>query len=178
MKKYIQSIVFMMVATSVFLLAATAAHAQSLEVTSIGGISTGGSLTTWTHEGYNPLIVGTASPSSTVTIDVDSVIAATASAGTDGSWQYQPTALNSYGSYEFAISAGSESVLFTLVLAEPSSSSSTAKGGASTSGSVEVPEELPQSGSDDIVLLIAAGMFLIISGAYVGAHSLGYFSET
>lgn len=174
MKKGLLSLVYAVVFLGVSHFFSNAVFAQSLGVTSIGGVSTGGSITTWAHEGYNPLMVGTASPSASISIDIDSVVESTTSAS-DGSWQFQPTSLSTTGSYEVAISSGTESVLFTLTIAE--AASSTAKGGATSSGTMEVPEELPQTGSDDILLILAGGVFLMITGAYAGAHMLGYFAE-
>ena len=172
MKRYSLPIVIPVLFAIFSFVLPTAAFAQGLEVTTIGGISTGGSLSTWAHEGYNPLLVGTASGSAIVSFDIDSVLASTTSA-VDGSWQYQPTSVSTAGSYEVSISSGTESILFTLTVADPSTDSATTKGGES----IEIPEELPQTGSDDILLILAGGMFLIITGLYAGAHFAGYFSE-
>ena len=172
MKKVLLPIVIPVLFIALSFVFSTVARAAALEVTTIGGVSTGGSLTTWAHEGYNPLLVGTASGSAVVSFDIDSVMASTTSA-VDGSWQYQPTSLSTAGSYEVSISSGTESILFTLTVADPSTDSATTKGGET----VEVPEELPQTGSDDILLILAGGMFLIITGLYAGAHFSGYFSE-
>lgn len=174
MKKGLLALAFSIVFFTASLASTAMVSAAALEVTSIGGISTGGSLTTWTHEGFNPLLVGTASASASISIDIDSVVESTMSAA-DGSWSFKPTTLSSAGSYEVAISSGSQSVLFTLAIAE--AQSSTASTTSTTSGSVAVPDELPQTGTDDILLLLAGGVFLVITGAYAGAHLLGYFSE-
>lgn len=150
--------------------------AADLKVTSIGGVSTGTSLTTWTHEGYNPLIVGTASASASVSIDINSVVESTMSAA-DGSWSFQPKTLSTVGSYEVAVTSGSQSVLFTLAIAQ-AQAQATASTTSTTSGSVQIPDQLPQTGSDDMLLLLVGGVFLVLTGAYAGAHLLGYFSET
>lgn len=174
MKKGLLAFAFSVVFFGAALAHTTVVSAAALGVTSIGGVSTGGSLTTWTHEGYNPLLVGTASASASISIDIDSVVSSTMSAA-DGSWTFKPTSLSTVGSYEVAISSGSESVLFTLAIAQ--AQTSTASTTSTTSGSVAVPDELPQTGTDDILLLLAGGVFLVITGAYAGAHLLGYFSE-
>ena len=174
MKKGLLSLALSVALVGVSLFFGTTAHAQSLEVTSIGGIETGGTITTWTHEGYNPLFVGTASPSSAITIDIDSVVVSTASAA-DGSWLFKPTTLSTVGSYEVAVSQGSDSILFTLAIAQACSKSSTTT--STSSSTVTMPDELLQTGSDDLLLLVAGGLFLIVAGAYAGAHLMGYFSE-
>jgi len=177
MKKGLLSLAFSLVFLGASLSTSHDVFAAGLSVTSIGGVSTGGTVTTWANEGYNPLLVGTASPSASISIDIDSVVASTMSA-TDGSWSYKPTTLSSAGSYEVALSSGSESVLFTLTIAQAASAATTATTSDATTSAVTTPTTLPQTGSDDILLLLAGGVFLMISGAYAGAHMLGYFSES
>ena len=176
MKKSLLSVLSTVVFFGASLLATQSVSAQTLQINSIGGTSTGTtgtSVRNWTHQGYNPLLAGTASPSATVTVMIDSVSVATTSS-TTGAWQYKPTTMITPKSYEVALSSGSQSVLLTLSILEATSSAT--KGGATTSA-VTYPATLPQPGSDDMLMLLAGGIFLVITGAYAAAHVTGYFSE-
>ncbi len=133
-----------------FLFSTTVA-AQSLGITSIGGVPTTGTITTWTHQGFNPVIVGTATPSAMVRIDIGSATSST-TAATSGAWSYQPTGLDAVGSYAFSVSSGGQSILFTLGISATASATPTPT--PSSTASAELPATLPQTGSDDVVLLL------------------------
>ncbi len=150
----------------------SSAFAQSIGITSIGGVPTTGNITTWTHQGFNPLLVGVATPSAVVRIDIGSATASTAAAST-GAWQYKPTDLDALGSYSVSVSSGGQSMLFTLGITATASATPT----PASTASAQLPTELPKTGSDDIVLLFVGGAFLILTGSYTGAYLMGFFRE-
>lgn len=154
------------------LFSAAVALAATLQLTSIGGISTGTTpLTTFETAQKSPTFVGTAPIDATVDIKIDDLTVA-AQANASGAWSYTPTNLTE-GDHPVEISSNLETISFTLIIKPSSSStttstsSSTTKGGVSTSSA-----ELPKSGAlENTVLLIAAGMFLMGFGV-VAHHKL------
>lgn len=145
------------------------ALAATLQVTSIGGISTGtGTLETFETIQTSPTFVGTASIDATVNIKIDDLTVAT-TANPAGAWSHTPTNL-SVGNHAVEITSNLETVSFTLTIKAAESTatqSTTTKGGVSTTSA-----ELPKSGAfENTVLVIVAGMFLIGSGL-VAHHAL------
>jgi hypothetical protein len=134
--------------------------AASLAVSSIGGQTVSGTLTSFETTDTTPTMLGTAGADATVDITIDDLtVAVTANA--DGNWSYTPTSLT-VGDHAVEIASNLETLSFTLTVSDGTSSSATessttTKGGVSTSSG-----ELPQAGTAvNTVLLIAAGMFLM-----------------
>lgn len=148
----------------------TVALAATLQVTSIGGISTGTTpLTTFETTQKSPTFVGTAPIDATVDIKIDDLIVA-AQANAAGAWSYTPTNL-AEGNHSVEITSNLEQLSFTLVVkastTTSSTSSTTTKGGTATNSA-----ELPRSGAlENTILLIAAGAFLMGFGV-VAQHTL------
>lgn len=166
MRKYLTIFTGVLVA---LMFSVTVALAATLQITSIGGVSTGtGPLTTFETTQKSPTFVGTAPIDATVDIKIDDLTVA-ALANASGAWSYTPTNLAD-GNHPVQISSNLETVSFTLVV-KPSttttSTSSATKGGVSTRSA-----ELPKSGAfENTVLLIAAGVFLMGFGV-VAHHKL------
>lgn len=155
------------------LLSVNVALAATLNLNSIGGVSTGtGTLTTFTTTRTNPTFLGTAAPDATVDIKIDDLTVAV-TADTAGAWSYTPTALTE-GAHSVEISSNLESLSFTLTVdadgtsGTSTSSATTTKGGDSTASA---QAQLPKSGAvENTMLVIAGGVALI--GAGLVAHQL------
>ena len=159
-----KSILLLIVCLLSFGLSAGQALAMTLEsigVSTVGGIT----ISSWTYQGTNPVIVGTADPGATVTVTIDGTAAA-ATADDAGDWSYTPTTLTTSGSYPITIASGTESMSFTLALTTNSTSTTTTTSSSSTSSAgVTLPEELPQTGSFGQTLVLAgSGLALVLAG--------------
>ncbi len=136
--------------------------AATLTLTSIGSSdTTGQTFTSWTYTDINPLFTGTATPSSTVTITIAGAPSSTTS-GETGVWTYQPTTITEEGSYQIAITSGSENIQFILTIDDGVATTTTK--GATEAGGVELPETLPQSGSNDAFLFLGGGLLMLVAG--------------
>jgi LPXTG-motif cell wall-anchored protein len=150
------------VATIILLQSGSLVAALTLE--SIGVSTVGGRrISSWTYQGVNPTITGTADPSASVSLSIDGTTQ-TATADGTGSWSYKPTDLTASGSYPITVSSGSDSMTFTLQLTTTSSTGTTTTG-ATTSSELVMPDELPQTGTaQETTLLIGGGLGLVMAG--------------
>lgn len=127
---------------------------------------TSSSITSWYYQGSNPVFSGTADPSAAVSISISGVTNST-TADSSGAWTYTPTTLGQTGVYPIVLSSGSQTMSFNLDITSASSTASalsTTKGGT-MSGSVEMPDTLPQSGgSTQTIAVIVAGLLLVTGG--------------
>jgi len=152
---------------SLFIFATSVAHAATLELNSIGGVPiTNQTFSYWTHSGTNPSLVGTASPSAIVELTLGTT-SASATAGLDGAWRYDPTTLTA-GEHAITISSAAESMNFTLLI----STESATKGGVTATPSA-APAVLPQSGGiSGTMLLLFVGFGSLMAGSlwYAGVY--------
>lgn len=153
------------VLTASLILSQAATVASALTLESIGASTVGGqSISSWTYQGSNPIFRGTAAPSATVTIDIAGTTA-TATADASGNWSYTPTNLASSGDYVVTITEGSETETFTLTMTTTSQSTTTTTSTSTSSGSVVLPDELPQTGTaEETALLIGGGLGSMLIG--------------
>lgn len=151
---------------TLILLSQTAGVVLALSLESIGNSSVAGrKISSWYYQGSNPTFSGTADPSATVTIDISGT-SGTATADSAGSWSYKPTTLTTTGMYPITITSGANSLAFNLDITASSSSGSTSTKGGSTSGSLNLPDELPKTGSfEQTLLLMGTGLGLVLAGA-------------
>ncbi len=139
--------------------------AANLNIVSIGGVETGGTVpTSWTHEGTNPPFIGTASPSASIQVSIDGLIY-TAAASSTGAWLYTPVSLTTSGAHEVVISSGTENLIFTLTIAGvgvggASSTVSASTTTSTTSAQPSMPSELPSTGAPSLFWLSISGLFL------------------
>ncbi len=146
--------------------------AATLELEKIGTANFSPGATTWTYYGTNPIFQGTASPSAAVSLSVNSAAEASATADTAGNWSLTPTSLSMVGSYNILISSGAENVAFTLNIASATTTTdatASATPVGTTSGNIDYPETLPETGSHDLLLLFGLGGVLLIAGIASGA---------
>lgn len=128
---------------------------------------TNSSITSWYYQGTNPTFSGTTDPSAAVSVSINGA-SSSVTADTAGAWSYVPTTLTTTGTYPIVITSGTQTMSFSLDLTAAGSSTAsslaTTKGGT-MSGSVEMPDTLPQSGSfEQTVMMIAAGLLLVGGG--------------
>jgi LPXTG-motif cell wall-anchored protein len=150
---------------ALLVLSQSAGIVAALTLESIGVTTVGRRISSWTYQGSNPSLVGTADPSAAVSIAINGTTQSATADGT-GSWSYKPTDLSTSGSYPITISSGSDSMTFTLNLTTTASGSSTTttKGGT-TSGELVLPDELPQTGTaQETLLMVAGGLGLVMAG--------------
>lgn len=163
----------------VILFASAVGQALALTIDTIGTTEVpDGTTTSWYYTGSNPTFTGTAAPSAAVTINIDDA-SFTTTANSSGAWTYTPTILNESVTYLIELTSGTDSISFDLDItaadsdtdtstASSSLSSSTSilssKGGT-VSGSVELPDSLPQSGNfRETIGVISAGIVLMVGG--------------
>ena len=133
------------------------AQAAFLVLTRIGTLSTGGVIySTWTYTGISaPDLAGTATPSATVTVTVNGLIATT-SADVSGNWTVTPTNILE-GSNSISITSGNEAIDFILAFSLTMVPTPTA-----------TPSSLPEAGVMVWPLgLIAAGLTVFFAGRRV-----------
>ncbi|PIY80745.1 MAG: hypothetical protein COY80_01410 [Candidatus Pacebacteria bacterium CG_4_10_14_0_8_um_filter_42_14] len=152
---------------SFFIFAVSSAQAATLKINSIGGVPvTNQTFSYWTHTGSNPSFVGVASPSASINLTIGTT-SATATAGLDGAWRYDPTTLVA-GEHAIAVSSAAESMNFTLLIATEAAT----KGGVTATPSA-APKTLPQSGGlSSTLLLLTAGLGSLMAGSlwYAGVY--------
>ncbi|MFH2118428.1 MAG: hypothetical protein ABII10_01685 [Candidatus Paceibacterota bacterium] len=167
MKKLAQILTVFMIA---LVFSASVVLAATLAVTSIGGVTVSGTLTSFTTTKTSPTFIGTATNGATIDITIDDLMVA-ATADATGNWSYTPTSLT-IGAHAVEIASNLETISFTLTVGDDATSTSTSSSTTTTeSGTSTSTAELPQSGSvENTFLVIAAGMFLIGSG--VVAHQI------
>ena len=147
--------------------AATQVKAATLMIEKVGTTTVSTGATSWTYYGANPVIQGSASPSAVVSMTVGGIQEASATANTSGDWSITPTSLDSVGSYSLNFSSGTENALLTLNIASSSAGTNTTKGG-STSGELDLPETLPETGSEDILIFLVVGGIMLAAGVSSG----------
>lgn len=167
-----------MLVSALTLLFTTQVRAATLSVETIGGISVGTVVpTSWTHTGINPVIAGSASPSASVQVSIDSA-PYTVVANSLGDWSYVPTTLTSNRAYEIVVTSGIENLIFTLNLSGASTTTSTTSAATSTSSSQPtLPVALPSSGSSGALVFGVIGFLLIGVGAVSYAKLPQYMEE-
>jgi LPXTG-motif cell wall-anchored protein len=150
---------------ALLILSQSAAIAAALTLDTIGVTTVGRRISSWTYQGSNPSLTGTADPSAAVSIAVNGTTQSATADGT-GKWSYKPTDLSTTGSYPITISSGSDSMTFTLNLtASASGSGTTTTKGGTTSGELVMPDELPQTGTaQETLLMVAGGLGLVMAG--------------
>jgi|WetSurMetagenome_2_1015567.scaffolds.fasta_scaffold26493_2 hypothetical protein len=135
--------------------------AYDLTLTSVGPLSTlGTSYSLVNYTGGVPTLTGTASPSASVGININTVLSYT-TASVSGVWQYVPSALNQ-GDNTIVLSSGTQSITFTLRFNATTSGTTTATPAA-------IPDEasLPKTGVWEYYLpAIAAGLGVLCVGRY------------
>jgi hypothetical protein len=134
-------------------------QAATLQLNSIGSsVTTGKTFSTWTYTRENPVFMGTAGPSATVTVTLNSA-ANTVTADAAGAWTFTPTTLLE-GSHTVAIASDAETINFTLVISPTGSSSTTASDSTATgsTASDSAATDLPVTGG------LSTTLFLVIAG--------------
>ncbi|OGJ37616.1 MAG: hypothetical protein A2383_02925 [Candidatus Pacebacteria bacterium RIFOXYB1_FULL_39_46] len=172
MKKLVQILIVFVFA---LIISVNAVSAASLAVTSIGGVATSGTLTSFTTTDTTPTIIGTASNDATIDITIDDLIVA-ATADSTGNWSYTPTL--EAGAHAVEIASNLETISFTLTVNDgTTTTTSTSSTESSTTTTSTTSSGLPTAGAvENTFLVIVLGMFLI--GLGVVAHQILPFSES
>lgn len=156
MKKAIYSLVCLV---SFFLLA-RGVWAYDLTLTSVGTMSTlGTDYSLVTYNGAVPTLSGTASPSASVGIKINTVLGY-ATASTSGVWSFVPSVLN-VGDNVIVLSSGTQSLSFTLRF------NATASSTVATPAAMPDESELPGTGVWEYYIpVVLVGMGVFVLGRY------------
>lgn len=133
----------------------------TLSLTKIGALNTDGkTYSEWWYTGSNPMLMGTATASSEVSIKINDDTYTTTADGS-GNWSYTPTA--GAGDYSVVISQGEESYSFTLHLGQnfPGALEST-----------ETTSTVPDTGFNQVVAAtFGVGIALLATYFYIWGDS-------
>lgn len=122
-----------------FLIGVGKTLAYDLTLTSVGTQSTiGTNYSIVNYFGGMPTLVGTASPSAQVGVNINTVLRYT-TASTSGVWQFVPSALDQ-GDNTVVLSSGSQSISFTIRY------NATESSGLATPAALPIESELPGTG--------------------------------
>lgn len=165
MKKFLLPVL-----VALFLLTQSTVLVAALTLNNIGTSTVTGTISTWSYTGRNPALSGTATPSETVTVNVQNTNHSV-TADTGGNWSYIPTDLITDGAHPISITSGGQTISFTLNLTNAAGLTATSSGTTTTtstiSGQPVLPNELPQTGAaQETMLLLAGGLGLISGGLF------------
>lgn len=112
MKKTLPLLILLIVA--LFVTTSSRAVAGAFSLTSIGALSTAGKVYShWWYTAQNPLLTGTATAASEVTVTIDGA-ASLVTADSGGVWSFQTTMVD--GDHTVTIASGEETLSFTLTI--------------------------------------------------------------
>jgi len=155
MKKYATFILF-----SIFSLFFFVPATLAITVDTIGSsqVTTGNPGTDWYYTSQNPLLTGTATAGSSVSIKIDETTYPI-TADSSGNWTYAPTTLTT-GDRTVAVTGDGQTLSFTMHIGQsvPSTTST-------STSTVSAQQTLPVTGAiENTLLLLGSGTVLILGG--------------
>jgi len=155
-----KNIIALVIFSLLFVLGMGKVLAYDLTLTSVGSQSTlGVDYSVVNYTGGVPTLVGTASPSASVGININTVLNYT-TASVSGVWQYIPSALNQ-GDNNVVITSGVQSISLTLRF------NSTVSGTIATLSAIPDESSLPDAGVwQYYILVIIAGLGVFFLGNF------------
>jgi hypothetical protein len=138
--------------------------AVTFTLDSIGTLSTEGNrYTEWWYSGENPVLAGTSTAGTEVTVSIDEE-ASSVTTAEDGTWSYTPTTLVD-GTHDVVISTDEDSYAFSLRIGDEETEDTT----TTTTETEDTPEStVPDTGAGQVFALLGS----------VVAISLGFYLLT
>lgn len=148
--------------TLLLILSLSVSHAASLTLTSIGALSTEGSMyAEWWYTGTNPTLSGTASAGATVKVNVDGNEQTTTADGS-GSWSMGTTM--SEGDHQITITSDGETYSFSLNIGSTMPDFGTT---TTTTPQTTSSQPVPDTGSQQLLVLMVSTSLLALGYIYI-----------